>query len=64
MEEELAEELPEDSFHKTLDAAIRRVITCVGCKSENVSGNWDHNKLWRGYCITCGLRFWHQHHPH
>lgn len=57
-----AQPIEEDSFHRTLEDALRRVITCVGCKSENVAGNWNYARtLWRGHCITCGLRFWHQH---
>lgn len=57
-----AQPIEEDSFHRTLEAALRRVITCVGCKSENVAGNWNYAQtLWRGHCITCGLRFWHNH---
>ena len=57
-----AQPIEEDSFHRTLDAAIRRVIACVGCKSENVTGNWNPEKtLWYGRCLTCSLRFWHVH---
>lgn len=52
---------PQDSFHRTLDAALRRVVTCAVCKSENVSGAWGHapDGDWYGHCLTCGLRFWH-----
>lgn len=57
-----AQPIEEDSFHRTLEAALRRVIACVGCKSENVTGNWNHEKtLWYGRCLTCSLRFWHVH---
>jgi hypothetical protein len=57
-----AQPIEEDSFHRTLDAALRRVIACVGCKSENVAGNWNREKtLCYGRCLTCSLRFWHVH---
>lgn len=52
-------EQPEDSFHRTLNAAIERhTHHCPSCKSDRTLGAKNAQGHWYGRCTACGCRFW------
>lgn len=55
-------ELAEDSFHRSLDAAMKsvaeRVLVCIVCKGDNVSSVENAQGYLHCRCLTCGVRFW------